>query len=112
MKRWLALVMILLAACDRAVTPAARSSDAVTSPRQVEVVPALLQQISVTEQLPAELAPWEVVAVYPKVRGFVANIPVDRGSTVRRGELLVKLSAPELVAQTAEAEAALGSDRS
>ncbi len=65
-----------------------------------------------TEQLPAELVPWEVVAIYPKVRGFVAEIPVDRGSIVHRGQLLVKLSAPELIAQTAEAEAALRSDRS
>jgi multidrug resistance efflux pump len=46
------------------------------------------------------------------VRGFVAEIPVDRGSIVHRGQLLVRLTAPELVAQTAEAEASLRSDRS
>src|SRR5579885_1327500 len=112
MKRWLALLMMLLAACDHSSVPGARSSDAGNAPRQVEVVAAVSRRISVTEQLPAELVPWEVVAIYPKVRGFVAEIPVDRGSIVHRGQLLVKLSAPELIAQTAEAEAALRSDRS
>ncbi|HZO80549.1 MAG TPA: efflux RND transporter periplasmic adaptor subunit [Candidatus Binataceae bacterium] len=112
MKRWLALLMMLLAACDHSAAPGVRPSDAASAPRAVEVVVAVSRRISVTEELPAELVPWEVVAIYPKVRGFVAEIPVDRGSIVHRGQLLVKLSAPELIAQTAEAEAALRSDRS
>jgi len=109
MRRCLALLMMLLAACDHPAAPAAGTANAT---RQVEVVPAVLRKISFTEQLPAELVPWEVVAIYPKVRGFVAEIPVDRGSVVRRGQLLVRLFAPGLVAQTAEAEATLRSDRS
>src|SRR5215472_7930420 len=112
MKRWLAAAMILLAGCDRSAAPRARPSGAADAPRQVEVVRAVLQKISLTEQLPAELVPWEVVAIYPKVRGFVAEIPVDRGSIVSRAQMLVRLTAPELAAQTAEAEATLRSDRS
>jgi multidrug resistance efflux pump len=39
------------------------------------------------------------------VAGFVDEIPVDRGSRVRKGDLLLTLSAPELSAQLAESEA-------
>jgi RND family efflux transporter MFP subunit len=77
---------------------------------QVDVVRVVLQKLDTTERLPAELSPWEQVAIYPKVQGFVEEISVDRGSTVRRGQLLVRLSAPELEAQTAQARATLSGD--
>jgi len=41
------------------------------------------------------------------VTGFVDMIRVDRGSHVHKGELIIRLSAPELVAQRAQAESAL-----
>ena len=112
MRRWLAPWIALLAACGHSAVPGAHPSGAADSPTQVEVVPAVSRRISLTEHLPAELVPWESVAIYPKVRGFVAEIPADRGSVVRRGQLLVRLSAPELLAQMAEADAALRADQS
>jgi RND family efflux transporter MFP subunit len=57
--------------------------------------------------LPGELQPYEVVAIYPKVTGFVEWIGVDRGSRVRNGQLIIRLVAPELVAQRSEAQAKL-----
>ena len=39
--------------------------------------------------LPAQLAPYEQVDIYPKVTGFVETVTVDRGSHVHRGQLLV-----------------------
>jgi membrane fusion protein, multidrug efflux system len=45
------------------------------------------------------------VDVYPKVTGFLDTIRVDRGSRVHAGELIIRLSAPELLAQRAQAEA-------
>ena len=55
--------------------------------------------------LPAKIAPYESVDIYPKVSGFIESIPVDRGSRVRTGEIIARLSAPELVAQRSQAEA-------
>jgi len=55
-------------------------------------------------RLPGELRAYENVAIYPKVQGFVESITVDRGSVVKRGQLLVRLSAPELTSHTNEAE--------
>jgi RND family efflux transporter MFP subunit len=44
--------------------------------------------------------------MYAKETGFVKSIKVDRGSTVKQGELIAELEAPELVAQRAQADAA------
>jgi RND family efflux transporter MFP subunit len=55
-----------------------------------------------TVRLPAELGPDQVVAIYPRVNGFVDQIGVDRGSVVKRGQVLAQLSAPELGAQRSE----------
>ncbi len=57
--------------------------------------------------LPAQAIPYEAVAIFPKVTGFIDKISVDRGSHVKSGELIVQLSAPELLAQRSQAEANL-----
>src|SRR5690606_9446895 len=56
-------------------------------------------------QLPGELAPFEEVLLYPKVSGFVQQIYVDRGSNVKKGQLLARLEAPEITQQYAAASA-------
>src|ERR1700752_2254764 len=62
---------------------------------------------SKTVPLPAELAPFLQADIEARVPGYIERVLVDRGSNVRRGQLLVELSAPELTAQTAAAEASL-----
>jgi membrane fusion protein, multidrug efflux system len=54
-----------------------------------------------TITLPGELKPFEEVNIYPKMKGFVKKIYVDRGSYVRKGQLLAQLEAPEIGAQYA-----------
>jgi RND family efflux transporter MFP subunit len=51
-----------------------------------------------------EFLPYQSVDLVARVAGFVESISVDRGSVVKQGEVLAKLSAPELAAQKAEAE--------
>jgi membrane fusion protein, multidrug efflux system len=58
--------------------------------------------------LPAEVLPYQDVPIYPKITGFIKNIVVDRGSLVKKGQLLVTLVAPELQAQREEAQAKAG----
>jgi RND family efflux transporter MFP subunit len=60
-----------------------------------------------TISLPAELAPFLQADIEARVPGYIERVVVDRGSNVRRGQLLVELSAPELKAQTAAAESTL-----
>lgn len=63
------------------------------------------KRLNESVRLPGELSAYQDVALYPKVQSFVEAISVDRGSVVKRGDLLVRLSAPELQARTVQAEA-------
>jgi membrane fusion protein, multidrug efflux system len=78
-----------------------------TGPPTIDVVRVVQQPLDVVLSMPGQLDPYEVVAVYPKVTGFVKTIRVDRGSRVRAGELMAELEAPELVAERAEAQSKL-----
>src|SRR5712672_678541 len=78
-----------------------------TDAQTVEVVPVASQKLATVFTLPAQLVPFENVDIYPRVTGFMDMIRVDRGSRVHKGELIIRLSAPELVAQRAQAESAL-----
>ena len=76
-------------------------------PPAVEVVKVVEQPLNVILSLPGELTPYETVALYSRVNGFVKTIRVDRGSRVKLGELIAVLEAPELDAQKAEAQSKL-----
>jgi RND family efflux transporter MFP subunit len=70
----------------------------------VEVVPVRSQAVERTALLPGEILPYQRVTLHARANGYVESVLVDRGSEVRQGQVLVSLSAPELMAQTAEAE--------
>ena len=62
--------------------------------------------------LPGELRPYQTVVLHGRVAGFVEEVTVDRGSLVHKEQLLVKLTAPEITAQVAEAESKVRSAKS
>jgi RND family efflux transporter MFP subunit len=68
------------------------------------LVPVVSKPVARTVELPGELLPYLVVSLHAKVPGYIERVFVDRGSVVKRGDLLVELSAPEMDAQIAEAE--------
>ena len=101
--------MLALAAC-RGNAPAQTTEKAAPAgPPTIEVVKVVEQPLNVTLSLPGELTPYQTVALYSRVTGFVKTIRVDRGSRVRAGEQIAALEAPELVAQKAEAQSKLQS---
>jgi membrane fusion protein, multidrug efflux system len=75
-----------------------------SGPPTLDVVRVVERPVDVTLAMPGQLDPYETVAVYPKVTGFVKSIRVDRGSRVRTGEVMALLEAPELLAQRAESQ--------
>lgn len=95
------------------LTIAGCSSQAKTAaPATQQAVPVQLTHVSSRKldmaiHLPGELQPYEEVRIFPRVSGFVQWIGVDRGSVVKKGQLIAVLSAPEIVAQKAEAQAKL-----
>src|SRR5260370_36776811 len=76
-------------------------------PAHLEFATVESRNPSRTISLPAELAPFLQADIEARVPGYIERVLVDRGSKVRRGQLLVELSAPEMKAQTAAAEASL-----
>lgn len=95
--------LLLVLSCGGGNKSPVKTAHAAPSP-SVEVVTVMTQKLAITVHLPGELAPYEVVAIFPKVTGFVESIGVDRGSRVKTGQLIARLEAPELVAQRAEAQ--------
>jgi membrane fusion protein (multidrug efflux system) len=83
------------------------NAQASNAPTDVDVVKVVTRKLDSTVTLPGELTPYEMVAIYPKVTGYVKWIGVDRGSRVKQGELLAQLEAPELISQRAESESKL-----
>jgi len=64
-----------------------------SGPPTLDVVRVVERPVDVTLAMPGQLDPYETVAVYPKVTGFVKSIRVDRGSRVRTGEVMALLDA-------------------
>jgi RND family efflux transporter MFP subunit len=83
------------------------SAAAPANPTTMSTVPVVSKRLQTTVPLPAQLTPYEQVDIYPKVTGFVQNVTVDRGSRVQQGQILVRLTAPELASQRSQAEAAV-----
>jgi membrane fusion protein, multidrug efflux system len=107
MKRTVAAALAagLLSACIGRSAPSEKPAPA--GPPVVDVVPVVEKPVDVALALPGEIEAYESVAVYPRVTGFVKTIAVDRGSHVRKGDVLVTLEAPEVAAQRGETESKL-----
>lgn len=96
----------LLVSCGKEDATSAKAAPPDPSPK-VQVAKVVSQKLAMTVHLPGEIEPYEDVAVFPKVTGFVKSITVDRGSHVKAGELIAQIEAPELIAQRSEAQSKL-----
>ncbi len=82
------------------ITP---KKDAATN--EVALTTVTQKRLSSYIKLPGECTAFETVTIFPKVSGFVKTIYVDRGSAVKKGQLLMSLEAPEII-QRVETEKA------
>ena len=74
-------------------------------PSSVETTRVVAQALEKVVTIPGDLTPYQGVNLNARVSGFVESLAVDRGSWVKRGQVLATISAPELRAQRVEAEA-------
>ena len=72
---------------------------------KIAMVKVESRSLSRTVPLTASLSPYLQTDVEARVPGYVERVLVDRGSKVRRGQVLLILSAPEMGAQTSASEA-------
>ncbi|MEO6883527.1 MAG: efflux RND transporter periplasmic adaptor subunit [Bacteroidia bacterium] len=88
----------------------AATTDKKASPQILTCSPTL-SDMAKSITLPGELKAFNQVDIYAKESGFVKQVLVDRGSVVKKGDLLAVLDAPELAAQMAEAESKLNAEQ-
>jgi len=107
----IALIASATVSCARSdgTSAVAPATAATPGPATIDIVRVVEQPLDVELSLPGELTAYQMVAIYPRVTGFVKSVAVDRGSRVRAGDVLAILEAPELVAQRSEAESKLQS---
>lgn len=78
-------------------------TEKVTDGDSIEVVPVISKILFREEQLPGEINAYQDVLIYPKVPGFIKWIGVDRGSVVKKDQLMATMYAPEYLARRNEA---------
>jgi membrane fusion protein, multidrug efflux system len=67
------------------------------------------QNITINTDYPATIEGRQNVEIRPKVDGYIEAIYVDEGATVKKGQLLFRISNPEYTEAVRNAEAAIGS---
>ncbi|MFL6416547.1 MAG: efflux RND transporter periplasmic adaptor subunit [Bryobacteraceae bacterium] len=82
------------------------------SAQTIKLAKVVSKRVMRTTELPGEFYPFLSTELHAKVAGYVDKVLVDRGSVVKQGELLVQLSAPELEARIAQAQAQLAATES
>lgn len=75
----------------------------------IETFKIAREKLSTELRMPAELTGFQEVNVYAKISSFVKELKVDIGSTVKKGQLLMVLEAPETTSQLSAAKSRLHS---
>jgi HlyD family secretion protein len=75
---------------------------------EVRVAVAKRQDGPVTMTLPGTVLPFDQARIFARATGYVAERLVDIGSRVHHGDLLLRIAAPDLDQQLAQAQAQLG----
>jgi len=108
MQRLAYTLTVSLLMLPTALTLAAESAaPAATAPVTVSVAVVREQEIPVLTEVVGTLQAAERAAIAAKVTGVISRMPVVLGSTVKTGDILVAISAEEILARLNQAEAQL-----
>lgn len=99
----IACLPLVLAACDRASsdTTAAAPAAAATTVRTIHPESG---GITRTLRLPGNVRAWQETTVHAKIAGYLKAIHADIGDSVKQGDLLAEIEAPEMLAARLKAE--------
>src|ERR1700742_3101126 len=92
-------VTCLFAACSGNQKPVDLTDQSKKSAGKYEFGTVSEKALSSSATLPGQLIPFNEGNLFPKVNGFVKQLFVDRGSIVKKGQLLMILEAPEMESQ-------------
>jgi RND family efflux transporter MFP subunit len=98
-----AVMLQLITGCDRRISsaPSPKAEPAVS----VRLVQPKRGAISRSVTLPGELKAFRQATLYAKTAGYLKTIHVDKGDSVKQGDLLAEIEAPELIADAAKSKA-------
>src|SRR6266404_4148430 len=99
-----ALAMLHLAGC---APPAAPEPVKPSPPLEVRVAPVKKGEATRSIALPATIVAYQQAILCAKVSGYAKTINVDKGDTVKAGDLLAEIEVPELLADRAKYQAEL-----
>src|ERR1700761_532609 len=92
-------VIILFSACAGNQKPVDLTAETKQKAAKYQLGVVTEQGLSTSARLPGQLIPFNEVNLFPKVNGFVKDVLIDRGSIVKKGQLLAVLEAPEMESQ-------------
>jgi len=101
--------LITLAAAVAGCGKKHTNEEVANKPAVVDVASVQSLQPSLPIVLPGELKAWNRALIVAKVKGYVNKLYADRGSKVTKGQPLVDLEAPEVVAALTQARAQVSS---
>jgi membrane fusion protein (multidrug efflux system) len=101
-----ALLGLFSGACSSPVSPMTRTQEPM-----VEVIHPRKGAMTTTIQLPGDVVGFYEAALHAKVTGYLNSISVDKGDTVRAGQVLAEIEVPELRSNLARAQANLAFER-
>ncbi|HUH28624.1 efflux RND transporter periplasmic adaptor subunit [Gelidibacter sp.] len=92
------LATLTLASCSNSESKHKATAETIKTPAKQAIVTQPIAQMHPEYELvvSGELEPAEQVSLYAKVNGFVKKLYVDIGSSVKKGQLLAVLEAPEM----------------
>jgi RND family efflux transporter MFP subunit len=94
---WIGLSLLPLAAGCGGHSGRPKGAEAAATISRVVVVAPTYRDLTRKIVQPGYLRPYEQTPVYTKIAGFVESVNVDIGDKVKKDQLLVKLSVPEVV---------------
>ncbi|MDB5010379.1 MAG: mdtE 1 [Mucilaginibacter sp.] len=97
------LLTVLAASCGNSSKDTKAAP--VNPPLDVQAVVLSGGQVNAPVTVPGQLVPYNNVELYAKENSYVKVLNVDIGNRVKKGQLLITLEAPEMIAQYNQAEA-------
>ncbi|WP_221452828.1 efflux RND transporter periplasmic adaptor subunit [Mucilaginibacter sp. FT3.2] len=92
-------VACFFAACSGNQKPVDLTAPKAAAGKKYQIGTVAEKALNSSARLPGQLNPYNEVNLFPKVNGFVKQLFVDRGSIVKKGQLLATLEAPEMESQ-------------
>ncbi len=97
-------IIIIFSACSQEKADDKKNESTKKTSTNYQTIIVEKTGVSTTIKLPAQLAAYQEVSIFPKVNGYVKTVLVDIGNKVKQGNVLMILEAPELLQATLQAK--------